>query len=377
MRSWTTIAALSIVSALGCGDPQDEVRRVPGIEDTSCAPAALPENYPHWYNQSGLEGLLGEQFAHSVYTDCLGVITASTLGSFDEQAVQRAEQFAQSQGSGIDTLLRTGQGSSAFFGRADLADVVFDDYQDRSIQALDHFFEFVGLNDCGESVARDVSFRLLGSQTRIIGRQRVDDFPMVVVSDMDLQARALYEVTLENGTVGGLDLQGVVGSGETLGKNFFDVDYRIKPAGDGLDSTLSYPDIVVTTGHGALYTYSTVLFEALHAITIPYTMELARREVENVWERAGRPADLSSLATQMSAIHGAHILRDEGIVHALVNHYLRVHGPEIGFSVSEVEELIANQVANPLYRELTFALGVVEEEGPRRALELYKGGTLF
>jgi len=214
------------------------------------------------------------------------------------------------------------------FNELSIDDIALSQYANHNKQAIEELFKHIGIAE-----TREVSCRKLAADTAI---SLVSDkeIPIYLVEEMRHEYGVSFRVPGKEEPDSISHVQNVA-FGEV--RSEFDVPltedgFSIKPR--------TSPVIVVSVGRNAIQSYATPLAETLHAIITPASRNYVKHELNQLWTRNGKPAEVNRAWIQ--DVLNEYNLHEEGVVHALIDDFVEKNGARLGFSKEEIDKYVSH-----------------------------------
>lgn len=234
----------------------------------------------------------------------------------------------------------------------------FEEYALRSKKHIAQFFDFVDLS----SALPHIEFHLLGKKGEIkrsdenihfYVAHEVFDSPLIGNYELNSLGSGKYLLlSLEENLGGGFSLE----VGAHLDKNRISLNASSTP-------------IVLSAGIHPVKSYNSPPAETLHYVLCKSTLKGIEEEVNKIWEKKEEPRKLE--IEWLNPIIQEGFQREEGIVHAALNQFVRKNRRAIGVSSKELERMLDTYKSDTRYRYVPSLEKQMEREGGNKIVRKY------
>jgi hypothetical protein len=244
----------------------------------------------------------------------------------------------------------------------DVPERVIAEYSERSQEAIRDFFAYAG-----EKNVSFVTFHRLSPETNLLVPER-NNIPMYLVWKTFDVVKAQYEIEIRGKRAQGEVVVEESSVGETISS------FKVHFGDEGIvlkEEKMQVP--ILALGFGAVATYTSPPAEALHYVLRWRRIENAVKKINEKWAAAGKPSKLEG--TLLNKILEEGLIKEEGVVHGLLDQFIEERRQQLGFS----NEAVHNYQKHNSDRHYALVLCIrelIRKRGPVGVLEAYKKNSL-
>jgi len=312
------------------------------------------------FYQEKIKGARGERFIHPLFI--------KEIHPTSEEESVHIGKLQKGLPSGAKILKNTFYEGKAFYGLT-VTDEVFREYTQRIKQGLTDFMTYAGI----EKQMPHVSFELFTSDTNIRGPTQ-SDIPLYIAHeclDMKLAGKHLVEWNGQRKELASV-LEENVG-----GEMTHDLQYEKKQ-----DAITISPQgtkfVLISGGINPLKSYNSPLAEVMHIILWPYTVRNIERAT-NTWYAGLNGTNSAKFTPEEKVALHRHleqgVMREEGVVHAALDLFIRERRKKLGLTETEVEKSEKKQAEESRYKYIDQIKEAIRQRGCRNVVADYQRDT--